>query len=69
MAKIIKESKSKPIKCECCGCVYEFESGDKIELTSIYVGGEGIVLSRLLDCPNCGQHNSVEFITEDEIWN
>ena len=65
MAKIIKEAKAKqPITCKCCGCIYEFEKGDQVEVTTTYVYGEGIVSSKMLDCPTCGRSNTIEFVIE-----
>ena len=39
MAKVIEPAyKFKPIKCSVCGCIYEFEKGDKIEMESVAYG-------------------------------
>ena len=32
MSKILKLLNAKPITCACCGCTYEFESGDTVEV-------------------------------------
>ena len=69
MSKILKLLKAKPITCDCCGCVYEFESGDTVSV--IYgdyycANGTPIVISKRLNCPNCQFSNEIEFEKENE---
>lgn len=69
MSKIIKFTNAKPITCACCGCIYEFEGGDIIEVCSAnYMTADGkvIVIERKLDCPNCNFSNKIEFEKENE---
>ena len=68
MSKIIKLPNAKPITCACCGCVYEFESGDTVEV--IYAehfcaDGTPTVISKRLNCPNCDFSNAIEFVKEN----
>ena len=66
MSKIIKLSNAKPITCACCGCVYEFESGDivTVETMNYTYSGKQIV-ARKLECPNCLYLNDIVFGSED----
>ena len=70
MSKIIKLPKSKPITCACCGCVYEFESGDNVTVDfseySTRMGTKSIILARRLECPNCHYENDIEFEKEQD---
>ena len=66
MSKIIKLPKIKPITCVCCGCVYEFESGDKLVVETAWRGYEKIVIRRKLCCPNCNNDNCIDFESEGE---
>ena len=64
MSKILKLSSAKPITCACCGCIYEFESGDTVEVIYgeyLSAGGTPIVISKRLHCPNCHFSNEIEF--------
>ncbi len=68
MSKIIKMPTAKPITCKCCGCVYEFESGDIVQVLyadCCYADGEMPVISRRLSCPNCNFNNEIEFEKEN----
>jgi rubredoxin len=65
MAKIIEISKAKPIHCACCGSIYEFESGDNVEVVEATIGFNTTIANKLLDCPNCGYANKIEFIKEN----
>ena len=69
MSKILKLPNAKPITCACCGCTYEFESGDTVQVIyKNYCHGDGtpIVISKRLDCPNCHFSNKIEFVKENE---
>lgn len=69
MSKIIKAPNAKPITCDCCGCTYEFESGDYVEViygNCCYDNGKIIVISKRLDCPNCHFSNEIEFEKENK---
>ena len=67
MAKVIKPAyKFKPIKCSVCGCTYEHEQGDHIEVLSACVGMNETVVFRNLDCPVCGNGNTLEVEGEEE---
>lgn len=60
MAKVIKPAdKFKPIKCSVCGCTYEHEQGDHIRIFSS-VGMNEIIVFRKLNCPVCGNDNTLE---------
>lgn len=66
MSKIIKLPKAKPITCSCCGCVYEFESGDDLMVDYITdLLGKIVIISKKLECPNCCFENDIEFERED----
>lgn len=70
MSKIIKIPNIKPITCACCGCFYEFESGDTIrtifnEYTTMS-STKYIILARRLECPNCHYENDIEIEKENE---
>ena len=65
MAKIIESSKAKPIHCACCGSIYEFENGDRVETVEETIGWETTITNTLLDCPNCGYANKIEFIKDN----
>lgn len=63
----MKLSNAKPITCACCGCVYEFESGDMViteELTYLISGTQ--IVSRKLKCPNCCYENDIAFENENK---
>jgi len=65
MAKVIEPAyKFKPIKCSVCGCTYEHEQGDHIEVVSGY-GMNEIIVIRKLDCPVCGNENTLEVEGEE----
>lgn len=69
MSNILKLPNAKPITCACCGCVYEFESGDIVSVIySDYCCADGTptVISKRLDCPNCHFSNEIEFVKENE---
>lgn len=67
MAKVINPAyKFKPIKCSVCGCTYEYEKGDHIEVVSCCVGMNEIIVFRKLDCPICGNGNTLEVEGEEE---
>lgn len=66
MSKIIQLPKSKPITCVCCGCVYEFESGDNLLVETVWGGDKEIVIKRMLPCPNCLCDNKIVFESEGE---
>lgn len=70
MSKIIKLSKAKPIKCQCCGCVYEFESGDKVDVVFTEFSNafckKTVIGSRELECPCCHFANKIEFESSGE---
>lgn len=62
MSKIIKEpNKFKPITCAFCGCVYEFEEGDRIEALNLKYEYDGTLRfsGRMLRCPICGIANKL----------
>ena len=64
MSKIVKLPNAKPITCACCGCVYEFESGDTVDViysNYCYADGKPIVISKQLSCPNCHFSNEIKF--------
>ena len=68
MSKIVKLPNAKPITCACCGCVYEFERGDTVEVVYgeyCYANGTPIVVSKRLSCPNCHFSNEIEFVKEN----
>ena len=65
MAKIIESSKAKPIHCACCGSIYEFESGDKVDVCEATIGFDITIVNKALSCPNCGYSNLIEFIKEN----
>lgn len=69
MSKIIKLPKVKPITCVCCGCFYEFESGDKVDVVfaeySNTLCKKTVIVSRELECPCCHFSNKIEFERED----
>lgn len=67
MAKVIKPAdKFKPIKCSVCGCTYEYEEGDRIEIGSYSgIGGGTLIVFRKLDCPVCGNDNTLEMEGEE----
>ena len=66
MAKVIKPAyKFKPIKCSVCGCAYEYEQGDKIEIVSACVEKNEIIVFRKLDCPICANGNTLEIEGEE----
>lgn len=65
MAKVIEPAyKFKPIKCSVCGCIYEHENGDHIEVVSGYAINE-IIVFRKLNCPVCGNENTLEVEGEE----
>ena len=69
MSKILRLTNAKPITCDCCGCTYEFESGDTVEVIYgeyICADGTPIVISKRLDCPNCHFSNEIEFVKDNE---
>lgn len=55
--KIIKEPKFKPIKCH-CGCEFEHEIGDAVEVKTLY-GYKTIVRLCYVRCPVCGSKNAL----------
>lgn len=60
MAKVIKSADEfKPVTCEFCGCVYEFEQGDLIDVETLYTYGK-IINQRRLRCPYCLNWNKLE---------
>ena len=65
MSKILKLPNAKPITCDCCGCVYEFESGDNVEVNYSENCCYTIIISRKLECPNCRFSNEIEFAKEN----
>ena len=66
MAKVIKPAyKFKPIKCSVCGCTYEYEQGDNIEIVSACVEKNEIIVCRKLDCPICANGNTLEVEGEE----
>lgn len=68
MAKIIKQAnKFKPITCQVCGCVYEFEKGDKVEALKLEYRSDTTprVLGLMLECPICGIANKLEKENEE----
>lgn len=67
MAKVIEPAyKFKPIKCSVCGCTYEHEQGDHIDIVSINPMGNTLIVMRKLDCPVCGNDNTLEVEGEEE---
>lgn len=67
MAKVIKHAyKFKPIKCSVCGCTYEHEEGDRIEICAYEIERRNYVVLRKLDCPVCGNDNNLELEGENE---
>lgn len=65
MAKVIEPAyKFKPIKCSVCGCTYEFEQGDHLEIDSVVYGEKQFLARRTLVCPVCKNDNNLE--TEGE---
>ena len=69
MAKVIEPAfKFKPIKCKICGCTYEFEKGDHIEVDCVAVdyGNKNYVIRRTLVCPVCGNENNLEIEGENK---
>lgn len=69
MSKILKLPNAKPITCACCGCVYEFERGDNVDVSfANYMRADGkvIVVGRKLECPFCNFNNEIEFEKENE---
>lgn len=70
MSKIVKLPKAKMITCACCGCVYEFESGDDVTVVlnehTASLSTKFIILARRLQCPNCHYENDIEFEKENE---
>lgn len=68
MPKIIKQSdKFKPITCGVCGCVYEFEKGDKLEVLNLVYGRDATprIGGIMLECPICGILNKLEKENEE----
>lgn len=68
MAKIIKQAdKFKPITCQVCGCVYEFEKGDIIEVLNLerMANLTPMVVGLMLECPICGIANKLEKENEE----
>ena len=67
MAKVIEPAyKFKPIKCSVCGCIYEYEQGDHIEVASYSgIGGGTLIAFRKLECPVCGNNNTLEVEGEE----
>ena len=68
MAKVIKSAdKFKPITCQVCGCVYEFEKGDKVEVLNLeYLYDATLRVGGLiLECPICGIANKLERKSEE----
>ena len=65
MAKIIEATKAHPIKCVCCGSVYEFEVGDRVDVVEATIGYDTTIVNKLLECPNCGYSNTIKFIEEN----
>jgi hypothetical protein len=65
MSKIVKLITAKPITCACCGCEYEFESGDNVIVVineyNISLSQKYKILARRLECPNCHYENDLEF--------
>jgi rubredoxin len=69
MAKVIKQAdKFKPITCVVCGCVYEFEKGDRIEALRLERGFDATlrVIELMLECPICGIANKLEKDNEQQ---
>ena len=63
MAKIIKGAdKFKPITCGVCGCVYEFEKEDRLEVLNLVYGYDATphISGIMLECPICGISNKLE---------
>jgi hypothetical protein len=64
MSKIIKEQdKFKQVKCLVCGCVYEYDKGDNIEIINLQRTSSGNIapcFTLLLKCPICEQYNVLE---------
>ena len=68
MAKVIKSAdKFKPIICQVCGCVYEFEKGDRIEALNLEYRCDATprVVGLMLECPICGIANKLEKENEE----
>lgn len=68
MAKVIKGAdKFKPITCQGCGCVYEFEKGDKVEVLKLEYGFDATlrVAELMLECPICGIAHKLEKENEE----
>lgn len=72
MSKILKLPNAKPITCACCGCIYEFESGDTVITVindlAVSFSQKYKILARRLECPNCHYDNDLEFeaVVENE---
>ena len=59
--KILKAPEFEPIKCDICGCEYEFD-GNPSEITTQKLYYLGKTDNRLyLDCPICGERNILIF--------
>lgn len=70
MPNILHKPKFETIKCTVCGCIYEYEECDNINVlidhfrtTSIYDKSD-IITTMTLSCPVCGTGNKL-YIVED----
>lgn len=66
MSKIIEFPKTKPIRCMYCGCLYEYEQGDRVEVEGTQLRnrcGSWVYSENLikLPCPVCGNGNTLVF--------
>lgn len=62
--KIIKEPKFKPVTCGFCGCIYEYEKGDKIECRCFQTCDRIVTKNMFLSCPVCNADNKLYFYHE-----
>lgn len=62
MSKIIRQNGFEEVCCAFCGCVYEYEKGDKIETITFerLENGTPIVFQAVLECPICGAKNPIK---------
>jgi rubredoxin len=66
MSRIIKIPNFMPITCNNCGCIYEFEAGDRIEAITIETSKTCFAITNRLECPVCCLPNDIFIIKEEE---
>jgi transcription initiation factor TFIIIB Brf1 subunit/transcription initiation factor TFIIB len=63
MSKIIKDPTFEQVTCRTCGCIYEYEQGDKIYAEHRHFSTketDTTVFCASIICPVCGDYNALK---------